>query len=316
VIVDIDEATLRALVPMEAAIRAVTDAFVAVSAGRMWQPQRLADRVGGTLVMAAGDAAGIGTLVKTVSIRPSYAERGLPTVRASALWVDGTSGDASAFIDGSALTALRTGAASGAATQVLAAPEAAVLAMVGAGALALDQIDGVRAVRDIRAIRIASRREHSARRLADAITRTGGDLKVTVHDTPADAVDGADVVCCATPSLTPLFPFAALKDRVHINAVGSYRPDMCEIGLDVLRAASLVCVDQVAAACEEAGEIILATTAGALDVGSLVELGRIQEVDPVRIAGTTVFKSVGLAAQDWAVAALAVARIGIDGPQH
>ena len=303
----IDGEALRDLVPMTDAVDAVRDAFVAVSCGQFWQPLRLAhdDQ---TLVMAAADADGVGTAVKVVSIRADNPSRGLPTIQASVVWHDGESGRPTAVLDGDALTALRTGAASGVATAELAEPDATTLAIIGAGIQAPDQVQAVRAVRPIDTVRIASRTLASADRLAARIA-AAGDVAVEVCATPAEAVHGAHVVCCATSATEPLFPATALGPRVHINAVGSFRPEMRELGSDVLGLASLVVVDQLEAAEKEAGELIRALEDGTLAPGALVEIGDLLQRDErTRRDGITVFKCVGLAAQDWAIARLAVAR--------
>lgn len=289
------------------AIDAVRDAFVGVSRDRFWQPLRLGHEEQ-TLVMAAADADGIGTAVKVVSIRPDNPPRGLPTIQASVVWHDGESGRPTAVLDGDTLTALRTGAASGVATALLAPPDATTLAVIGAGRQAPDQVQAVRAVRRIDTVRIASRTRESADDLAARIS-AGGDVDVEVCATPTDAVAGADVVCCATSATEPLFPVSALRARVHINAVGSFRPEMRELGSDVLGSASLVAVDQREAAEKEAGELILAFDEGTLAPAALVEIGDVlQRGDGAHREGITVFKSVGLAAQDWAIARLAVTR--------
>ena len=120
------------------------------------------------------------------------------------------------------------------------------------------------------------------------------------------AVSTADVVCCATPSTEPLFRAASLPDRVHVNAVGAYRPNMRELP-DELLGAALVVVDQREAALEESGEVRHAIDAGVLGTQDLVELTDVL-ANGFAPADRTVFKSVGLAIQDWAIAhALALA---------
>jgi ornithine cyclodeaminase len=302
----IDGQALRELVPMADAVDAVRDAYIGVSRGQFWQPLRL-HHEDQTLVMAAADADGLGTAVKVVSIRPDNASRGLPTIQASVVWHDGESGRPIATLDGDTVTALRTGAAAGVATAELAEPGASVLAVIGAGSQAPDQVLAVRAVRPIDTVRIASRTRASADSLAARISAEG-DIAVEVYATPAEAVEGADVVCCATSAREPLFPASALAQRVHINAVGSFRPGMQELGPDVLRLASLIVVDQRQAAESEAGELIRALDEGTLSPASLVEIGELLQREHKRPNGITVFKSVGLAAQDWAIARLAVAR--------
>jgi ornithine cyclodeaminase/alanine dehydrogenase-like protein (mu-crystallin family) len=303
----IDADALRELVPMADAIDAVREAFIGVSCDQFWQPLRLSHEHR-TLVMAAADADGIGTAVKVVSIRPGNPSRGLPMIQASVVWHDGESGRPTAVLDGDTVTALRTGAASGVATADLAEPDATVLAVIGAGSQAPDQVEAVRAVRAIDTVRIASRTRASADRLAARLS-ADGDLDVEVCSTAAEAVSGAHVVCCATPATEPLFPASALGTRVHINAVGSFRPEMRELGSDILGAASLVVVDQLEAAQQEAGELIRALEDGTLAPDALIEIGGLlQSGERARPDGVTVFKSVGLAAQDWAIARLAVAR--------
>ncbi|MDQ7028528.1 MAG: hypothetical protein Q9O62_01470 [Ardenticatenia bacterium] len=123
-------------------------------------------------------------------------------------------------------------------------------------------------------------------------------------DDPVQAVQDADIICTATPSRTPLFPAEAVRPGTHINAIGSFTPDMGEVPLEVL-ADALVVVDHAEAAWAEAGELIQARRAGLLDPNSVVELGEIVlgrhqgRTSPLQI---TVFKSVGLAIQDVAAA--------------
>jgi ornithine cyclodeaminase len=126
--------------------------------------------------------------------------------------------------------------------------------------------------------------------------------------TAREALVGADVVCTATRAMEALFDVGDLKPDVHINAVGAYRPDMREIPNEVFRRASVVVIDQVEAALAEAGDLIAAIRAGAVAVGSLIELGTLLAVPQGERTGITVFKSVGIAAQDWSIAELVVRR--------
>src|SRR5207247_8554130 len=113
----------------------------------------------------------------------------------------------------------------------------------------------------------------------------------------------AGIICRATPSPTPLFDADALPARVHVNAIGAFRPTMRELPRNLLTTASTVMVDQVEAALEESGEIIDAVTSGALKTADLVELGPALSTPPPQPTGRTVFKSVGIGPQDWAIAA-------------
>jgi len=127
-----------------------------------------------------------------------------------------------------------------------------------------------------------------------------------VKFTPSTSIDEAiadtDIICCATSSTTTLFDADALPDRVHVNAIGAFRPSMRELPRNLLTTASTVLVDQQEAALEESGEIIDAVNSGALRITDLVELGQALATPP-RPSGRTVFKSVGIGCQDWAIAA-------------
>lgn len=308
-------ADLRALVPVDDAIAAVRDAFVATTNNSVWQPARLVSPDGGTLMMvAAGDESfgiGAGTVLKVVSIRPENKQQGLPTLSATALYFDHDSGEPSALIDGRTLTALRTGAASGVATDLLASPQAHVLAVIGTGGQAADQLRSIAAVRPLKVVRVAARSYESACRFTDEITASkewATKLELFPMHSPAEAVADADIICCATSSTCPLFPVTALKSRVHINAIGAFTARMCEIHPEILEHANVVAVDRRDAALEEAGDLIQAIKAGRLNDAELVEIGALLQDPPPPVDGITVFKSVGVAAQDWAVAALAVRR--------
>jgi ornithine cyclodeaminase len=293
---------LRRLVPMADAIEAVGAAFRALSAGAAEQPPRVALAGGAGLAMAAR-AGAEGDAYKLVSVRPENRERGLPTIHALVVWFDGETGEPRLLVEGSALTALRTGAASGYATKLLAKPDASTLAMVGAGAQALDQVRAVCAVRPVERVRVFSPSGVSARALAERL-----EVDAEAVSSAAEAVAGADVVCCATNATSPVVP--ALTGRVHVNAVGSYRPEMRELPAGLLAAAEVVAVDERAAALAEAGELIDAVSRGVLEESQLVEIGTLgSDVEP---RGVTVFKSVGVAVQDWAICRVLAERVGAD----
>jgi ornithine cyclodeaminase len=235
-------------------------------------------------------------------------------VHAAVLLVDPESGLPSALLEGTWLTALRTGAASGLATDLLARPDASVLGVIGAGVQARTQVEAVRAVRRIEEVRVASRTRASAESLARELeageATAAGPPRVVVVDSSRDAASGADVVVTATDSATPVLPADAVAPGAHVNAVGGYRPDMQELPSGLVARARLV-VDQVAAALAEAGDVVIPIAEGLVRETDLVELGA---VAAGRAAGRrlpdeiTVFKSVGSAAQDLALAALALER--------
>lgn len=196
------------------------------------------------------------------------------------------------IVDGPTLTAIRTAAGAGLATRLLASPDARVLAMLGAGAMAFDQIEAVRAVRPIERVLVWSRTRKRAEALAE---RVGGE---TV-DRADDAVEAADIVSCATPAVEPLFDYDSVRGGIHINAVGAFRPGMIEVPIEITRQAFVV-VDDLDAAAEEAGDLIIAEKQPDATLRDLLE-GRASAPN-----GITFFKSVGIASQDVAAAVAAL----------
>lgn len=298
---------VRTVVGMPDAIDAVAAAYRALSGGRAQAPARLGLNAPGgvTLVMPAYlmDTGAMGA--KIVSAFQENPERGMPSVHGMVLMVDPGTGAPMALMDGTYLTALRTGAGSGVATDLLARYDARVLTVFGAGAQARTQIEAVRVVRPIEEVRIVSRSGSSARRLASELQ----GVETRAHDDPEEAVRGADVICCATTSSVPVFPASAVKAGVHVNGIGSFRPDMQEVAADLLLRAR-VFVDAREAALAEAGDLIIPMEAGlfgkdhiAAEIGEVLagEAGGRTSADEI-----TCFKSVGHAVQDMAVGLLAL----------
>jgi ornithine cyclodeaminase len=243
-----------------------------------------------------------------LGVRQDATQDQMPLINAVVLWFDHASGRPVAVIEGSELTALRTGAASGVATDLLAAPGASVLAMIGSGAQAADQVFAVCSVRRIKTVRIFSRNAATA---ADLAKRLGGALPEVEFRVPTDihsATAGADVICTATTATSPLIHGGDLSERTHINAIGAYRPDMCEISPEVIAEATIVAIDHSPSARAEAGDLLQAAAAGRFALRDAIELGKLMSLPRRAYTGWTVFKSVGISAQDWAVAKLAVDR--------
>lgn len=303
---------LRQLVPMADAIAAMRDAFTRVVQGTVDDPPRVGLKDGSALAMLARGNATSGTAVKLISVRSGNRERGLPNIHALVTWLDGATGQPKFLIDGTAVTALRTGAASGVATDVLAAGDSSVLAMIGAGGQASDQIRAICAVRPIEEIRIVSQTGTTAEALAQVMASELPGVRLRAVRTIAEATASADVVCCATNSTEPVLTGDHLGGRVHVNAIGSYRPDMRELAPEALAQASMLVVDDVAATMLEAGEIIDAVASGAIAQPAIIELGQLLLQPPADVQGLTIFKSVGIAVQDWGIAQLLSERLELE----
>ncbi len=301
---------------MPDAIAAVADAFRQLAAGAVTMPQRLATPVtpynGIHLAMPAFVAGEPGALaIKVVTVFNDNPQRGEPTIQGVVLVHDPQTGKPLALMDAEHLTAMRTGAASGVATQHLARPDAATATIFGAGAQAITQLEALCAVRPIRRAFVFSR-EGADAYAARMSTRLG--IPVTVTTDTRAAVEAADVICTATNSTTPLFDGAWLRPGAHINAIGAYQRTMRELDTTTMLR-SRVFVDGRQAALAEAGEIMIPYATG--DYTPEQVAGEIGDVLLGRIAGRTtpeeitVFKTVGMAVQD-AVTAPLVLRLALE----
>ena len=286
---------VRVTVPMSAAIDAVRDAFGAFGAGEFELPLRTALADGTFLTMIAHHRPSRTAVVKSVSV--VLGRR--PAVSGSVAWLDAASAD-TLVLDAATVTSLRTGAVVGLATDLLAPPDARHLVLVGTGGQAADQLRAVLAVRPVERVTLVDQSLASCHAFTERAATELAMLDVAVETDPAAAVRAADVVCCATPSTEPLFDADDLPERVHVNAIGAFRLGMRELP-DNLLGSALVVVDQREAALEESGEIDHALRAGALVERDLIELSDILRGAPADRPGQTVFKSVGLAIQDWAI---------------
>ncbi len=310
---------VRKLVPMSAAIVAVKEAFAQLSNGSAVVPIRahlpVQKHDGISLFMPAylggSDLLGI----KTVSVFPKNVDAGIPTINALVTLLDARTGQPKAVMDGTYLTALRTGASSGAATDLLARKDAHVAAIFGAGVQGRTQLEAVCEVRNIEKAVVYDPNSDAALSFADEMAKRGGKIpqQIVVAKKPADAVKDADVICTVTTSGTPVFEDADVKEGTHINAAGAYTTDTREIPELTIQRASLF-VDSREACWAEAGDLVIPRDKGLIqesdikaELGELVtgkHQGRVSENE------ITFFESVGNAVQDVAVAGLVMALAG------
>jgi ornithine cyclodeaminase len=243
--------------------------------------------------------------VKTVTVFPGNAARGLPSVMGVYLLLDGATGAPLALIDGVALTLRRTAAASALAASYLARPDAWRLVMVGAGALAPHLVRAHAAARPIREVAIWNRSPARAEALAADLA--GEHFAAAVTSNLAEAVAGADIVSCATLSHQPLVRGEWLRPGTHLDLVGAFTPAMREADDAAVRRARLF-VDTRGGALKEAGDIVQPLRAGLIgerDVeADLFELCRGEHRGRSGADEITLFKSVGTALEDLAAAEL------------
>ncbi|AEI50166.1 ornithine cyclodeaminase family protein [Runella slithyformis] len=298
-------------VTMIEAIELMKEAFRSLSRGEAVVPLRInlsqtaqnAQTLFMPVYLPSAEALG----VKMVTVFRDNPIQNLPLIHGLMLVMDGTNGQPLALLDAEYLTALRTGAASGLATDLLARKEAKVLAVFGTGAQARTQTEGVAAVRTLEKVLVFGRNLETADAFCHEMRIKTG-LPMEVAQQPERLLE-ADIICTATTSNVPVFEHRHLKKGVHINGVGSYRPETRELPGETMQAARIT-VDQRTAAAAEAGDILLPMNDGMLGEAPIfTELGEI-------VAGIksgrrsddeiTVFKSVGNAAQDLAVASYLV----------
>jgi len=300
---------VKSLVSMPLAIELMKLAFGELARGLAQSPLRTPLTVGDamSLIMPAYVPSAHALGLKVVSVFRKNPERGLPTITSLVTLLDDSTGQPIAIMDGGYLTALRTGAVSGAATDLLARRASTVLTVIGGGAQAVTQMAAVCAVRPIERVWVVVRSAESGGRFRDAVRNDWPDLYdlVEVTEDGPNAVRAADVVCTATSSRDPVFRDRDIQPGTHINGVGSFTPDMQEVPTATVQRAVIV-VDQMEAALEEAGDLIIPLRSGDIVEGDLFrELGHLVNGDATGRtddADVTFFKSVGNAVQDLVVA--------------
>jgi ornithine cyclodeaminase len=293
----IDAETVNALLPMRAAIDSLEAALAAGLDPSADPPRDVIDtRRGQLLLMPSEIADRVG--VKIVSVAPGNAGLGLSRIQGMYLLMDAETLAPVALLDGIAITSLRTPAMSAVAVRHLAAADASRLVVFGTGPQAWGHVEALRAVRPVTEVVVVGRDAERAQSFADRLTGTG----VLATLGPPDAVADADLVVCATTSGDSLFDGRLIQDRSCVVAVGSHEPDRRELDAQLLGRASVV-VEEVATALREAGDVVLAVAAGALDPTGMVTLSDLvtgrASVDPTL---PRVYKSVGMAWQDLVVA--------------
>src|SRR5215510_11478668 len=307
---------VRKALPMDQTIAAMKDAYASLSDGTAVVPLRtrllISNHDAVSLFMPAyvKTSSGEALAVKVVSLFPHKPPRGLAYIQAAVLVLESDTGRAVALLEGSALTAIRTGAGSGAAIDLLARKDSKVVAIFGAGPQGRTELEAACTVREIETAFIYNPTRAKAQTFAQQLAGQNNIPKdVRVAATPQEAVQHADIICTATGSTKPVFDDNDVKSGTHISAIGAYTPEMQEVPVETLERARIV-VDSYATVMEEAGDIVKAMRTGAIQESSIhAELGEIvlgkksgRESDDE----ITFFKSVGNAVQDAAAAQLAL----------
>lgn len=241
--------------------------------------------------------------VKITTLTPGNAAHGLPLIHGVVVLTDINTGQMLALFDGASLTAVRTGAVAGLATDLCANADAGNLAILGAGVQARAVLLAMLAVRPIRKLRIFSRTP-ARTELFVQWARTVTTAEIAICHSVFEAVRGADIICTttSTSSSKPLIEAGWVTPGAHLNIIGGTHEEAIEVDPALLKTAFVV-VETAAAAQEDAGEVRTALTQGYLQPEELNELGAVILGESAADEGqTTLFRSVGLAIEDTAAA--------------
>ena len=252
------------------------------------------------------------TVVKLVSICPDNPKRGKPTTMATITVSDNATGEMLAFLDGIYITQVRTAALSGIATKHLAKQDSRIVAVIGTGGMAYEQLNAILTVRpDIQQVNLWNRTSQVAHEFQKRFRQEYPQWQVEfeVCENIADAIKDADIINLATRATTGLFEASQIKPNTHINAVGAYQAIMKEVSNSVIQASTSIIIDDKEGGLHEAGDLIQAHNDIDCDwrweqlTGTLSDL----VTEKLRInknedKGITLFKSVGAASFDAAVA--------------
>lgn len=250
-------------------------------------------------------------VVKLVTICPDNPKRDLPTTTAVVTVSNNDTGEILAFMDGVYVTQVRTAALSGIASKYLAKPDSEQVAVIGCGGMAYEQLNAVLTVcPNIKTVTLWNRTLEGAHTFKAQFTEQYPQWPVTIEvcEDIASAVKDADVINLATRATEGLFELSDIKADAHINAVGAYQPKMKEVSDSVIEACSHVLIDDAPGGRHEAGDLIQADANDGCDwtwndlTGDLADLVTQKITIDHDKKGVTLFKSVGAASFDAAVA--------------
>jgi len=248
---------------------------------------------------------------KIISIYPDNPRKNLPTTIAWIIVIDPETGMIKAFMDGTYVTAMRTGAITGVAAKYLARKDAKTVTVFGAGVQARTQVWAIKTVRDIEQVRVYDPIQATAEKFVAEMSKKLG-IEVIQIDSPQKAVYGSDIIITATTSSQPVLKCEWMDKKTHVSAIGAFYPNYRELDTATIAEAKVV-VDDLDAVMREAGDILIPLKEGAItkdhiyaelkDLVSGEKRGRLSE------DGLTVFKTVGLAIQDASVAKMVLNKI-------
>jgi len=298
---------IASVLTMQDSITAMKTAFINFSQGKDEVPQRISLNLKNendeALFMPASEKDSDFASLKIVTVNKNNPQINLPKIQALIILIDANTGSVLSIMDGEYITAMRTGAVSGLATDLLSKKESKIAAIIGTGIQAVKQLEAIACVRELKKVFIFGLTINDT----ENFVKQNKD-RYSIELIPTDnktLLKKCDIICTATSSLTPVFEDINIKEGTHINSIGSYKPDMCEIPEGTIFRSKVI-VDSISACLKEAGDIIQPINKGKItqdhiyselgEIASGVKSGRKNKEE------VTVFKSVGIAIQDLAIA--------------
>lgn len=293
---------------MQDAVESVKEAFLLYSQGKTENPLRTkipAEKYGGNLLFMPTYAEETGyASLKIINIYPQNISKDRPTSFAQVVLIDAGSGEILSILDGTYVTQLRTGAASGVCFDVLGRQDARIGALIGTGGQAETQLAAMVSVRDLDVVRV---HDISKERTAAFVKEMNEKLadyetKIVAADSADEAVEDADLLITVTPSKEPVFNASKCKKGITISCVGAYQPDMQEMDPAILPRASKIFLDSKSAVLEESGDILKPLSEGIIKEQDIT--GEIGDVLAGKRKGREsddeiiVFETVGIGMQD------------------
>ncbi|MHC6178807.1 ornithine cyclodeaminase family protein [Clostridium sp. JNZ X4-2] len=304
----LNKSDIKKVFNMKEAVDAAKEALYTFSEGKSVVPLRTNIDVpkyeGQSLFMPAYVEGLHSVGIKIVSVFPKNIEKGIPSVPAKMILLDGRTGDVICIMDGTYLTQLRTGATSGAATDILSRKDAKNGALFGTGGQAASQLEAMLTVRELDTVKVfdidKKRAEVFAERMSKELNRFSA--KIIAAESSDDAVKDADIITTVTTSKEAVFNGRLVKKGSHINGVGSYTPVMEELDEYIVQNADKIYMDSKSAVLSESGDFIIPIKKGLIDESKIN--GELGEVISKKIEGRTsedditIYETVGIAVMD------------------
>ncbi|MQS89486.1 ornithine cyclodeaminase family protein [Companilactobacillus mishanensis] len=304
----LSRAMVEGFFTMDDAIQADKDAFKLFSEGKIDVPLRTQlptdDGNGDFLCMPAYCGEQNTSSVKILNMFPKNIDKGLPSINAQVMVMNTETGLIDALIDGNYITQLRTGAASGAAIDLLAKKSVSDGALIGTGGQAETQLEAMLAARDLETVRVSDLNFERAKSFVEKMSKKleKYNTNIVAVETSDEAIEKADVIITVTPSKKPVFDGNKVKAGATVCGVGSFQPDMQETPSELVSCASKIYFDSEEAVLSESGDLLIPLKDKTITKNKFA--GDLGEVVSGKVKGREndqeiiFFKTVGIAAQD------------------